>query len=489
MINRDIELHALANFLAEPAPSRLLVHGDAGVGKSTLVRTALRRTASVWLTGSGLPPELAGPAAAAALREQLRGHPGVEEGLHALDTPPEGGARGSAPPGTRSRATPGPWRDAVRWLRLLLRLPDPPVLVLDGADPLLDDRRLRAALDALWGEARARGRPLRMIATLRGAGTPEAWGAEGESAGPPAQRLAVTPLRLREAARTVPRWSARECVDLYALVGGLPAFWSWVDPGTSPARNLARLLVAPEGIGRDLPGALLPADVLGNRRSMALVTALAGGARTWGELRHGARVFRASAELGPYLTRLVSAGVVLAERSLDAAPGSRRRRYRLAHPLLACWHGAVVPHLGALQRGDDPLGLLRGTMAPALRALTARALPPLVGEFLLHHGEEALPARAREAGGAWGEGYDLPLAATLESGAAVYGRVAWDGPPPGPDALDAVVGEIRRVRYGFDREARIPILVTASPPGPELIRRAARAPAVVLGPEQLLGRG
>ncbi|HSG49477.1 MAG TPA: hypothetical protein VLA43_16780, partial [Longimicrobiales bacterium] len=419
----------LAKFLAGPGPGLLVLSGFPRVGKTRLLREATRGRPALWLRGSGLPAPLLARDMEVALGEQLS----------------EMSVPGAPVPDAQTEATgPGadsPWRGIFAALHHLSRLPHPPVVVLDAADPLLRDRRFMREMEVFATALRTHARQLHLLLGATDPGPLEAlglpgWRGSGTMLGLDAFHLPLPPLSLRDVAATAAGWSPEEVVTLYGLVGGLPDFWSRVDPSVRPATNLARLLLAPDAPLRGLPEMLVPEGSPRSERALALVRALARGAGTWGDLRREARVFRSSSELGPYVKALVDAGVMDVSSSLDAGPRTRNRRYALTHPLLGFWHRSVHPRLGELDGGESPTRVLADRMGPEIPRLVSAALPGMVREYLRHHGNERLPSVAREAGGVWGDGYDLEVAGTLASGPAFYGHVRWDGPPPPPDALD-----------------------------------------------------
>ena len=94
----------------------------------------------------------------------------------------------------------------------------------------------------------------------------------------------------------------------------------------------------------------------------------------------------------------------------------------------------------------------------------------------------------REVGAIWNEGCDFPVAGTLETGAAFYGRTWWaDQPIPG--VLDQMRLAMRETRYGFGRENRSRLLFVRLDPDHNWERRVARAPdARFIGVDDVVGR-
>lgn len=475
MIERRHPNQAIRHFLSGPGPALMLVRGAPRTGKTSLLRRVAGRPDALWLRGGVLPA----PLLARELSESLQ----AQTALGAGDMEPSAG----------SGIPEGPWRPVFLLLDAVSRYPHPPAIVVDDADPLLRDRRFLRDLGEWAGELRAHGRQVHLLMAARGASLPEelglpAQGGHGRILGLDAEHLPLGLLSLGEAAEAVPDWAPEDVVTVFGLLGGAPDAWGRIDPGVRPSTNLSRLLLSPEAPLRGLADLLVPAPVAGNERFLSLLRAMAGGSATWGELRDAAGIFRSSSELGPYMKGLQDAELVEASRSLDAAPRSRSRRYSLRHAFLAFWHAAVRPRLPALDGGDPPGRVLADEILPEIPGLVARSLPAMVRAWLESDGDRRFPGRAREAGAAWGDGYDMEVAGTLVSGAAVYGHLHWRAQPP-PDAMDRLVDEIRAARYGFGREARLPFLLVREQPSHELSRRAARIPgAVVLRPGDLVER-
>lgn len=470
MITRSL-LGDILSVLSEPGPLALVLVGPPRSGKSWLLRESTGTVAGsrpvFWLRGSDLPASLMAREAVATLRRQREGTPEVAHGSGEGE----------------------PWAELAAEFRALAETDRPPVLVVDRADALLQDRRFVAVLADWWRTLRGRSRRAHLIVAVERGESLTAW-TESDARNrpdPSLRTLSVGPLGLREAGAVVPGWRAADVVELYGLVGGLPDFWSRVRGGRSPRANLRRLLLEPGAPLRHLPYLLLGQAPPGPDRQWAVLSAMARGARSWGEIRREAGVFRSSSELGPYLKGLLERRLVEGRRSLDAAPRSRNRRYHLSRPLVGFWLGIAHPHLPELDRGDPFDEVWDRRMSHAVGTAVRRRLPVIVEQHLHAYGNEQLPGRARETGGLWGDGYDLPVSGTLETGAAFYGEVRWDG--AGGGALGELDRQIQETRYGFNREARLRIIVVRDPPAHELTRAVARAgDAWVLTPEDLLGR-
>jgi len=286
--------------------------------------------------------------------------------------------------------------------------------------------------------------------------------------------------------RDVP-WSSDDQIAAAAVFGRSTAFHEAVDPGHSVATNVRELLLRP---GAPLLTRTL--DSVGTHlqrpeRYLRAISALAAGRREWGEVREAVGDLSSSGQLGPYMKTLEDLGLVVGERSLDAHPRTRRRRWRLTDPHTAFWFDAILPlwdRLG-VQDGAD----LWLDVAPGVDAHVHRVLPILVREWLgTARAAALLGSPSREAGGLWGEGYDIDVASTLRSGAIVYVWTRWLGDSFTPAEVEACLGQIRHTRYGFGRERRLKLFVQRRPPDHALARVDARDPeVVVIGADSLVG--
>lgn len=474
--------HTSASDLREqllgPPPSLTLVTGPSGSGKSSFVREAVRRMDVVRYWACLLPDT----DHRALLIERL------------------GSWRAAPAPGMQGRAehvrsdgeelSPGaPWGQIFD--HLLLRAGERGGtlrLVIEEFPRLVESHaRLSREVERFWAEVRARGLPVHLV--LVGPDGPvfeRLRDEEGPFARWIGRRLAVRPLTFRETGSLFPAYGRGERLLAWSVFGGLRATLRACDPGLTLATNVRQAVLAPDAPLLLEGGWRLQLEAQSPARYASLLRSLAEGRREWGDVLAGVPDLSSGGQMAPYLARLQQMGFAEAEASLDAAPGTRRRRYGIVDPFVAFWYRFVLPHLTDLLDGRAG-EVWRRRIRPHLHEHAARLFPRACREYLVHHGSERLPAAAREVGGLWGHGFEMDPAGTLRTGAAFYGHAHWGGGRVAEEADEVLQREVRRTRYGFGKEARLRLLFSTDGFTPGLLRRAARSDDVhLLGPEALL---
>lgn len=435
--------------LERPGPAVLVVRGGPRTGKSTAVRGVLRSSRrSLAIRGTAGPATRHRRDFATTLRRagiECDDEPSWEGGVHAL------------------------------LARLDLER-EPRLLVVDEVHHLhRADPDFGRALATLWSGARARALPLHLVLVSSDDALLDSLLGEGgplEAADP--LTVDVDDLSTAEIRDHLPDWSPRDRFLLQACLGRSPSTLGHVEPEIRLATNLHRLVVDPEGPLHDEPVRRLERLVQRPERYAGILAALAEGARDWRSIHAANPAFASGNQLAPYLATLKKLGWLKSERSLDAPPRGRKRRYHLADPFVAFWYGVVDPLLSQLLEGAPSGAVWRSTLAGRPFARHAAAvLPRALQRVLSEAGDPLLGARARRIGGLWGEGYDLPIAATLRNGAVLYATTVWQRIATLADA-DAVHRQMRATRYGFGREARIRVVFAGAGSTEPLVRRSAR---------------
>ncbi|MCG6955204.1 MAG: ATP-binding protein [Gemmatimonadetes bacterium] len=459
LIRRPHEIGAIRTALDHPGPGLIQVTGPRGVGKTTLVREAVRGIQAV---AHRVPP-LPEPSQLLELTAQVDRETGPRE----------------SPPDT-------PTWDGVFDHLARLAAERALVLVLDDAHWLSESRsRAGQALARVLASAREGPVPFHVILVGRAGGLPPVALPGRPPLGRPPEEpptpleVRVPPLPLRGAIPFLPGGTPEDRIRAYAVFGGVPAHLLRLDPDATLWTNVRRTFFEAGAPFNERGLDLLERDVQSPARYAAILATLSAGEADWGIVHGGVPDLTKSGQVAPYLHKLEELGLLETRRSLDATPRSRNRRYRIVDPLLAFWFRFVLPFLHGA-REPDVAHWMAETVRPHLDRHVASIFPEICRRHMALDAMEWAGANARECGGLWGSDYDIDAAGILSSGATFYGKAPWGEQPAGPEILSDLDAMIAETRYGFGRESRLRIVFSAQGFAPELARQAARRHDVAL---------
>ena len=383
-------------------------------------------------------------------------------------------AKARAARGLESRLEEG----APPWTELLPEVVDlaprdsrPFVLVLDDVHRLREARsRYLQPLLSLLDTARERQRALHVVLI----GPEHAMPTDDEATPHLAETLRVAPLPFRSACSLLPGSRPVDLVRAYSVFGGIPRVLASLDRDVTVGTNIRRLLISPDAVLSDIGGEWLERDVQSPARYYAILSALAHGDADWSTMHAAVPGLSRSGQVAPYIKRLEELGLLTARRSLDAGPMTRARRYAIADPVFAFWLRFILPARSQVthQRPED---LYSTVIRPALDRHIAHVFPLICRQHMAHDAIETLGSNAREGGSLWGDGYDLPVAGILTSGAAYYGACYSELAGPATEVpLESLDEQMRETRYGFGRERRVRLVFTRQNPPQWLQRQVAR---------------
>jgi len=457
---RDRDALRLERIFSDSESSLTHVTGPSGIGKTRLIREVLRARPSVHLHCPPFPA----PIQVAEMARQLQ-----------TQRPVAGDPVGPA--------------EIVEWVDLLDAIvaragegDEPFVVVLDDAHRLNESRaRIAAPLDDMLRRTRRAGRPFHVVMAGPGGSLPDPPRRPNVEPGDP---IRLGPLDFYEALPFLPGSKPHRLVRAYAVLGGHPGRLTLVDPEVSLGTNIRRLMLAPGGPLGQTGVELVERSVQVPSRYMAILSSLAHGEKEWSAVHDGVPDLSRSGQLAPYVSRLEELGLVGVDRSLDAGPRSRSRRYRILDPFLRFWFRFALPGRETIARGEGE------SLYPEIRrdidGYSGSVFTEVCRDFMRRSGTVVVGSNARECGGLWGAGYDLPVSGLLKSGAAFYGLPVWEERFP-REPVRELDRQVRETRYGFGRERRYRVVFhRAAVPG-ELEREAARRETVMLvGLDQML---
>lgn len=137
-------------------------------------------------------------------------------------------------------------------------------------------------------------------------------------------KLHLQPLPFKATVGMFPKYKADERVALYAIFGGVPAYWEQFDPDLSLDRNIKKHLLGDANLNEDRPRLLLQDFVSDIHNYASILRAIAYGYRTPKEIASAAGLNER--HISMYLSNLLQ--TVFAERRVPVTKSSASRQGR-----------------------------------------------------------------------------------------------------------------------------------------------------------------
>lgn len=249
------------------------------------------------------------------------------------------------------------------------------------------------------------------------------------------------PLSFASLRTFLPGWPAEECVAVYAIVGGVPAYLEWLDPARSLSDNIREVILAPGSMFVAEPAFLLYDEVRDPRTHLAILQAIGAGNHTLSDIANAALVGKT--HLSAYLARLQELRLV--ERRLPATvpPAEQRRsrqgRYHISDAYFRFYFRFIVPHRDELAyRPERALPLIR----EGLRAFVGQtAFEELSREWTGQAGRTGgLPFESDVVGSHWSRRVQVDVAAVnWRERAVLLGECKWGAEPVARDVVCGLV--------------------------------------------------
>jgi len=154
-----------------------------------------------------------------------------------------------------------------------------------------------------------------------------------------------------------PNWSAAERVAAYAILGGIPAYYQWLDPALSLVENIRQRILFPGSMFLGEPTLLLYDEVREPQSYLAILKAIGSGCHTLDEISNECLIGKNN--LSAYLVRLQ--GLKFIERRLPATiPTPQRRRsrqgrYHISNPYFRFFFRFIAPFHETIPFDLDPV--------------------------------------------------------------------------------------------------------------------------------------
>ena len=388
-VGREAELQLLDRLWARPEATLLILYGRRRVGKTRLLTYWLRQ-GDAGETGQEQTARrvLYWVAEPSSARDQLRS---FSQAVYNFANP-----QAPAP----EDFTYANWQQAWQQVAALAQI-ERLGLLLDEFTYLLEiDPSIAGQLQNLWDQTLSRSNLFLVICGSHlGMMLRHTLSYQAPLYGRATAQLRLQPLPFGMTARYFPGFDADERVAIYAIWGGIPAYWERLDPAATLSDNIRHELLTANNLMQAEPRLLLQDFVNEPHNYVGILRAIANDARTQGEIAAFSGL--AQGHVSQYLSILQDAGFV--ERRVPVTQGERTRlgRYHIVDPYLRFYYRFL-----ASRQSQLALGIQEQSLAEIKRHLRdfigANTWEELCREWLLRaSAQQAVPVLVDQVGSAW----------------------------------------------------------------------------------------
>ena len=241
-----------------------------------------------------------------------------------------------------------------------------------------------------------------------------------------------------------PDYDADERVVIYAIFGGIPAYWERLDSTATISENIRHQLLTPNNLLQAEPRLLLHDFLSDPHNYVGILLAIAHGARTQKEI--AGRTGLPQSHVSKYLNVLRDAGFVERRVPVTESDQARTGRYHIIDPYLRFYYRFLSDRQAQLA-----LGIQEQSLAEIKRHLLdfigTHTWEELCREWVLRASAlGVLPHLVDQVGSVWSKTAQVDVAGinSMEK-TLVLGECKWSPAMMGTDVLDQLLSKVGRV--------------------------------------------
>ncbi|EMA56895.1 hypothetical protein C468_17094 [Halorubrum kocurii JCM 14978] len=234
-------------------------------------------------------------------------------------------------------------------------------------------------------------------------------------------------------------------IQLYSVLGGVPAYLEQFDPERTLFENVERAVLSKGEFLFEEPEFLLRQELREPATYMAILEAIAGGATRVTEIAN--EIGKDASSLSRYLQNLTQLAIL--EREHPVTDPDSRGVYRLTDDFLRFWFRYVAPNRGTLEQGHT--APVREAIAETLPIHTSRTFETVCQQAAQTSG---FPVACSRVGRWWYGGEEIDVVGiNRDANQLVLGECKWTSSLVGREVFDDLTALESEVRWqGDDRE-------------------------------------
>jgi uncharacterized protein len=257
-------------------------------------------------------------------------------------------------------------------------------------------------------------------------------------------KLHLQPLPFKATKGMFPNYKADERVALYAIFGGVPAYWEQFDPNLSLDRNIKQHLLGDANLNEDEPRLLLQDFVSDIHNYASILRAIAYGYRTPKEIASAAGLNER--HISMYLSNLLQTGFVERRVPVTETSTSRQGRHHIIDPFLRFHYRFLSRRQAQLALGvrDQALAEIKKHL---LDFIGTHTWEELCREWLLRaSGKNLLPFLPDQVGSIWNREAQIDVAGVnFMDKTLILGECKWDRHPKDVGTLEKLIDKTDKV--------------------------------------------
>ncbi len=424
-ISRKQEIETLNSYWQRPEASLLITYGRRRVGKTTLL--------THWLKQHSIPHALYWVAQPSAAADQLRQ---FSQALY----------RFANPDGTLLNTfSYQSWEQALEQVARLAETKRLTLIIDEFTYLLARTPELAGLFQNVWDHLlKQRNLLLILCGSHLGMMQRHVLAYQAPLYGRASAQLHLQPLPFGSTKAYFPNYDAAERVALYAMFGGIPAYWERIDQSLSISDNIRQQLLSPNNLMQAEPRLLLQDFVREPDNYITLFSAIANGYRTQKEIKRFTGL--AQGHISSYLRVLDSANFIKRYVPVTAGPRSRQSRYHITDPYLRFYYRFL-----ASRQSQIALGVQEPALAEVRRHLLdfigTHTWEEICREWVLRAGAAGnLPYLANQVGSHWDKTAQIDVVGInrMEK-TLIMGECKWSPKQMGVNVLKTLVDKTNSV--------------------------------------------
>jgi len=260
-------------------------------------------------------------------------------------------------------------------------------------------------------------------------------------------KLHLQPLPFSATRRMFPTYKADQRVALYAIYGGIPAYWEQFDPRLSLDNNIKQHLLGDTNLTQDEPRLLLQDFVSEIHNYVAILRAIAHGYRTPREIASAAGLNER--HISMYLKNLRQTGFVERRIPVTVRKASRLGRHHVSDPYLRFYYRFLSRRQAQLAMGvrDQALAEIKKHLVDFIGTYTWEEL---CREWLLRaSGKKIIPFLPDQIGSAWNREAQIDVVGVnFMDKTLILGECKWNRHRIGLDVLETLIAKTDKILPG-----------------------------------------